>query len=65
MLMLNLVPESIFGRASRGKVLSLGDGVFFEDMVFIINVFAVALTNGFFLAYVITGEYEFVDVPVA
>jgi hypothetical protein len=54
MLMVSLVPESVLGRSSRGVTISPGDDVCFEDMVFIINVLAVALTTGFFLAKVIT-----------
>ena len=64
--MVTPIPVSMVGRTPRGEPVSSGDGVFLEDMVFIINVLAVALANGFFLAKVITAcEYEFVDVPVA
>ena len=42
------------GRSSHGMPVPPGDGVCFEDMVFIINVLAGALTIGFILAIEIT-----------
>lgn len=47
MLMLTPGLESVLGRVSR-------DDVSFEDMVFMSKVLGVALTNGLFLAKVIT-----------